>query len=574
MNLRKFTARTIAVASCAAMLSTNVFAATRSITPSADNGKLKVTIGGDAGQTTFLAVDAGTALASVSGDKIQYIEQDSKTAESDLIYTFGQRTGGADKVDLYSGGEGVESYASKTGVAVKAIAAVKELEVAYTAAAENDFMTKYGTADTVKTFLADKRVKVDYTAIGSVTADEVEYTANNADDFTFGAPTANAAEEIYTVTVKYKNIDAGSITVKETDPKEAVSIAVTGGTGKTFYYNNAESEFTAETAKVLLANDITVTATYDDNTSGTISGNDVTYEVSGATVTIKYGTLTADTTITVNLVKLTITGVTINNNNMKTATMTARSADDVTAEDVENFVKNLDGDRYVTYKWNDNTESYDDLSDLSVIAEKDTSDESGKTWKATLTSAKYTLPETAVIIVTIEERTALGIKGKVTVDDTWGAEGSAKTFTNGVPVGAVVTAIPIAKTAGEVADGTISNVGNTTLGYTGVKATVVDEDGNYELELEPGDYNVFVSHTRYVVTTEWGETTVAVYRTVLDSNAKQEITVSASNLDLNTNNVSLRYAYAGDLNLDGTLNSADYGLFTGNFGKTVPKINE
>lgn len=570
MNLRKFTARTIAVASCAAMLSTNVFAATRSITPSADNGKLKVTIGGDAGQTTFLAVDAGTVLASVSGDKIQYIEQDSKTAESDLIYTFGQRTGGADKVDLYSGGEGVESYASKTGVAVKAIAAVKELEVAYTATAENDFMTKYGTADTVKTFLADKHVKVDYTAIGSVTADEVEYTADNADDFTFGAPTADSAKETYTVTVKYKDIDAGSITVKETDPKKAVSIAVTGGTGKTFYYNNAESEFTAEIAKVLLSYAITVTATYDDNTTGTISGDDVTYEVSGGTVTIKYGTLTADTTITVDLVKRVITGVTINNNNMKTATMTARNAKDVTAADVENFVKNLDGDRYVTYKWNDNTEGYDDLSDLNVTAEKDTSDESGKTWKATLTSDIYTLPETAVIIVTIEERTALGIKGKVTVDDTWGAEGSAKTFTNGIPVGAVVTAIPVTTTNNSFS----GNVAGTDMDYT-AKAAIVDASGNYELELEPGDYNVYVSHTRYVVKRiNANRTTVEIYRTVLDGNAAQKITVSDSDAELLTNDVTLRYAYAGDMNLDGTLNNTDFGTFKNNFGKTVPEINE
>lgn len=570
MNLRKFTARTIAVASCAAMLSTNVFAATRSITPSADNGKLKVTIGGDAGQTTFLAVDAGTALASVSGDKIQYIEQDSKTAESDLIYTFGQRTGGADKVDLYSGGEGVESYASKTGVAVKAIAAVKGLEVAYTAAAENDFMTKYGTADTVKTFLADKHVKVDYTAIGSTTADEVEYTADNADDFTFGTPTADSAKEIYTVTVKYKDIDAGSITVKETDPKKAVSIAVTGGAGKTFYYNNADSEFTAEIAKVLLSYAITVTATYDDGTTGTISGDDVTYEVSGDTVTIKYGDLIADTTITVKLVKRVITGVTINNNNMKTATMTARSADDVTAEDVENFVKNLDGDRYVTYRWNDNTEGYDDLSDLNVTAEKDTSDESGKTWKATLTSTKYTLPEEAVIIVTIEERTALGIKGKVTVDDTWGAEGSAKTFTNGIPVGAVVTAIPVT-TANNSFSG---NVAGTDMGYT-AKAAIVDASGNYELELEPGDYNVYVSHTRYVVKRiNANKTTVEIYRTVLAGNAAQKITVSYSDPDLNTNDVTLRYAYAGDMNLDGTLNNNDFLTFKKNFNATIPAINE
>lgn len=569
MNLRKFTARTIAVASCAAMLSTNVFAATRSITPSADNGKLKVTIGGDAGQTTFLAVDAGTALASVSGDKIQYIEQDSKTAESDLIYTFGQRTGGADKVDLYSGGEGVESYASKTGVAVKAIAAVKESEVAYTAAAENDFMTKYGTADTVKAFLANKRVKVDYTAIGSVTADEVEYTADNADDFTFGAPTADTAKEIYTVTVKYKNIDAGSITVKETDPKAAVSIAVTGGEGKTFYYNNAESEFTAEIAKALLSYAITVTATYDDNTTGTISDDDVTYEVSGGTVTIKYGDLIADTTITVNLVKRVITGVTINNINMKTATMTARSAEDVTEEDVENFVKNLDADRYVTYKWNDNTESYDDLSDLNVAAEKDTSDESGKTWKATLTSDRYTLPTDAVIIVTIEERTALGIKGKVTVADTWGIT-SGTTFKNAIPVGAVVTAIPKL-----TAKGYSGNVANTSFSYTSY-AAMVDKDGNYELELPEGTYNVYVSHTRYVVRNVTATNiTVSTFRTLLDGQAKFEVTISDSDTDLQTHNADLRYAYAGDMNLDGKIDvDTDYTQFAAKFGVVaVPEIS-
>lgn len=572
MNLRKFTARTIAIASCAAMLSTNVLAATRTISTSATtDGKLQVTLGGeDAGQVTFLAVDADTDLASVTGDDIQYIEQDTKTAGDSVSFTFGQRTDGADKVDLYSGGidlENVEGFAAMKGVAVKATAVAKVVldaeYVEYTATTENDFATK--TADEVKDFLKQK-IYVSYTAVGETEARDFTFggaTTDNSADFEFGTPTTKD-NETYTVAVTYKGIDAGSIKVKEIDPKKATSISVSGGTGKTFYYNETETEFTSEKAKALLKDDITVTATYDDTSTGTISGNDVTYVVVGGNVTIQYSGLSASGTIAVNLVKKAITGAEVVNS-IDSIVMTAKKADEVTAEDVETKVKAIGGN-FVKYTWNDGGTSYDALDELTVSAVKDTMT-AGDTWTVTVTSNRFATFSTT-LTVNIEERSALGIKGRVTVADTFGIT-NGTTFKNAVPVGAVVTAIPVATTNNTIT----GNVGNTSFGYTSY-AAMVDANGDYELEL-PADttYNIYVSHTRYVVKRiNANKTTLSVYRTVLDGNANTMIEIADSDSDLRTNDVTLRYAYAGDMDLDGTLNNTDFGLFKSNFGSSVPDV--
>lgn len=579
MNLRKFTARTIAIASCAAMLSTNVFAATRTITPSADDGKLKVTLGGeDAGQVTFLAVDAGTALASVSGDKIQYIEQDTKTAGGNLIYTFGQRTGGADKVDLYSGGDSVESYASKTGVAVKATAVAKIKEIyetpfAYEAATADDFATK--TEAQLKAILNCK-MGVDYTAIGATEAEYIDMdTSENAGDFVLGTPTTTD-NEIYTVTVKYKGIDAGSITVKEKDPKKLESIAIAASpTGKVYYYNDSAAEFTGDKAKELLKDSVTVTATYDDESTDGIEGKDLQFGVDplaadadSAEVMVIYGGKTASTKITVTLTKKAITGATTVGT-LDTFEFNVKSSDSVNEAFVVEKVKAGKIEDFVEYTWNDGGKSYEKLADLNVSATFDEADSDGRTFNVYVQSSKGVV-WSATFKAHYTEKNAFGIKGKVTVADTWGVEGSAKTFKNGIPVGAVVTAIPVTTTNNSFS----GNVAGTDMGYT-AKAAIVDASGNYELELEPGDYNVYVSHTRYVVKRiNASRTTVEIYRTVLDGNAAQKITVSDSDAELLTNDVTLRYAYAGDMNLDGTLNNTDFGTFKNNFGKSVPAISE
>lgn len=568
MNLRKFTARTIAIASCAAMLSTNVFAAQKAITAAGVDGKLKVTIGGDAGQTTFLAVDAGTNLASVTGDKIQYIEQDAKTADANLVYTFTKRANGASKVDLYSGGEDVESYAVEQGIAIEATAVAKikdiyETPFIYEAATANDFATK--TEAQLKEILNCK-MGVDYTAIGAKEATYIDMdTSENADDFVLGTPTTTD-NEIYTVTVKYKGIDAGSITVKEKDPKKATAISVSGGTGKTFYYNTAETEFDDVAAKALLKDSITVTATYDDGSNGTISADDVTYLPVGGSVTIQYNGLAAPETITVTLTKRAITGAsTVGSTD--TVELTARATDTVDDAFVVAKVKAIAGN-FVEYTWNDGGKSYEALADLDVTAQYDEADSDGNTFFVTVSSSKDGASEWFERFKAhVTVKNAFGIKGKVTVADTFGITNST-TFKDAIPVGAVVTAIPKL-----TAKGYSGNVANTSFGYTSY-AAMVDENGDYELELPEGTYNVYVSHTRYVVRNVTATNiTVSTFRTLLDAQAKFEVTISENDADLQKYNANLRYAYAGDMNLDGEVNMSDYTTFAGKFGANeVPGI--
>lgn len=574
MNLRKIFARTIAVASCAAMLSTNVLAASVSIGTAEADGKLKVTLSGDAtGQVTFLATDTGVELAAVDGAKIQYIEQDEKTAGVDLNYTFAKRAGATntDTVNLYSGGENVTDYASKTGVYVVAKADVTTTgEIAYTATEANDF-----NADKVAATLNGK-VSVSYIGIGKTAAEAETKTYGTDDGFTFGAPVADGANEKYTIAVSYKGIAAGNVIVAETDPKAATAVTVTNaGAAQTFYYDSAVSEFDADEAKALLKDVITVKVDYDDGSSDeAFDTSKLTYTVgeSGA-VSVSYSGITAATAITVDLVQKAITGATATGT--KAVTLNVRPGTEVTEAAVIGAVKAADDDELkISFAWNydEDVTTTADLASDEDVAYAAVDNEDG-TWTVTVTSPKATLAD-CFVTVTVVEASAFGIKGKVTVADTWGITGST-TFTDAIPVGAVVTAIP-ATTGNNTYGGNV--MGDTGLGYT-AKSAIVDAEGNYELELEPGTYNVFVSHTRYVV---WKRTAaitnVSVYRTVLEGNANNvgntAITISDSDTDLLTHNVALRYAYAGDMNLDGTLNNADFGLFKPNFGIALPAIGE
>ena len=554
MKLRKILTSTIAVTACVAMLSTNVLAAVE-IQPGADGNKLTVDITGTTGQTTFLALDADTVLANAGGDDIQYIDQDDAAS---LDIAFAKRADTQTKtysktVDLYVGGENVTDYALVEGVYVEADAAVVAASYTHTCTEAND---EFATMDLGEYFTANA-LKVNYAAIGSTAAAEVTYSAANASDFELTRSTTDNAT--YTIAVKYKGIAAGNVTVAETDLSPVASIAITGVPTETIYVDDAAA-FDAAAAKAALAN-ATVTATHKNDATSTVNKDNLTYSVTDGenntkVITITYAEgITTTATLTV-ITKAIESGAVVGGT---TATLTVRDASTVDEAAAIEAVK--DAGIKVTYTWNDGATS--DASDLTYAAEK-----AGEAWEVTITSPKVTLTGN-VITVTVVESSATGIKGKVTVADTWGAK-SGTTFTNAIPVGAVVTAIPVTTTNNSYS-GNVAGV--DSLGYT-AKSAIVDENGNYELELEPGTYNVFVAHTRFeVLRRNASLTNISVYRTVLDGSAKQMgVVISDTDADLVTHNVELRYAYAGDMNLDGSLNPNDFNLFKANYNSTVPAI--
>lgn len=570
MKLRKILSGAVATVACVAMLSTNVLAASVSIAATEDNGKLKVTIGGDAaGQVTFLATDVSADLATATGDDIQYIDQDEKAADGSWIVTFAKRAGGESIVNLYAGGDGVTEYDSKTVYVEATLAVDDDYEApAFTyeeSAAEFDANAAAELLDGA-TF--------SYGAIAATAAAPVTYSTATAANFTIGTPVVDDDDaSIYNVPVTYDadpavatNATASTtVAVEVKAPKQATAIEITNaGAAQTYYYDTAASEFTAEKAKELLKDVITVKVTYDDSSvEEDFDASKLTYTVGdNGLVTVTYGSATAtNNTVTVALVQKAITGASATGS--KALTYGTRNLATVTADDIKTEVENkLSTLITVTYTWNDSrTTTANDLVVGTPVQDGDNE----LVWTVPVTAPGWaTFSDT--ITVTVEEKSAFGIKGNVTVANT---TGQIANFESTVPVGAVVTAIPVSTTA-------MSYVGNVPGVDTFVNAaaysTVVDEDGYYELELEPGDYHVIVSHSLYTWRRMGASYRFYTMRSIVDADAYQIITISDSDVDLINNDVALRYAYYGDMDLNGTLDSGDYGTFKGNFNTTVPAI--
>lgn len=575
MKLRKILTSAFVLLVCVAMLSTNVLAASVSIATGVDeDGKLKVTLSGDAtGQVTFLATDASVALASVDGADIQYIDQIDKAA-SDRIITFAQRTGGENLVNIYAGGENVTTYASVANVYVVADAEVVDADYVYECAATAD---EFESAD-LTAFFTENDLVVDYRAVGSLAsaaAEQITFSAANADDFDFeiGEPT----DSVYPVAVTYKGIAADSVNVTAVPPATLDSISATFPAeyeDEVWVEEGADAmaKESAVKAKVeAIKSSIAVTGTYVDP-DGTASITTFDFSVVETAVAGVYdvyvtaGGETSPEKITYTVRERAITGATVTGS--KVATVTTRDAATVTEDDVIAAVKD-GGDEVlkVVYDWNEpGVVTPATASDLNYAAV----DNGNGTWTVTVTSTKATLTG-AVVEVTIVINEAAGITGKLVAADSFGVENSAgtNTFTNAIPVGAVVTAVP--KGAARTYAGNVVG-GDTPYGYTAKSAMVDSETGEFVLELTPGQaYNIIISHTRYVgYTAPNGRFSVTCYKTVVNSNTSFEVTGTNDLVDLGT--ITLQYTYLGDLDLNGTVAPADYTKFTPTFNQTIPAM--
>ncbi|MBR2476848.1 MAG: hypothetical protein IKB50_01790 [Clostridia bacterium] len=558
MKLRKILTSAFVLLVCVAMLSTNVLAASVSIATGVDeDGKLKVTLSGDAtGQVTFLATDASVALASVDGADIQYIDQIDK-ASSDRIITFAQRTGGENLVNIYAGGENVTTYASVANVYIVADAEVVDADYVYECAA---IAEEFESADLTAFFTANDLV-VDYRAVGSLAsadAEQITFSAANADDFDFeiGEPTGS----VYPVAVTYKGSAAGSVEVTAVTPSPVVSIAAEIPEYDAVVWVEEGTDADGEVAAVeAAAKDvaIVVTATREDTTTFVVDNDNLTYDVNEVegdlVVTVSYAGFEAPQTLTFEVRERAIESaeVTVNTGvNMKVPSIA-----DVDAGVVEEYLaENLKASEFAAkYIWNDDAETAIALSALTFTA---TAGEDN-TWNVAVAEEKGLL--NATIVVTLEEVSLTTITGSVTVQDKTAQV--ADDFEDAIPVGAVVTAMPYS-------DETMGNVTNTYDNFSAY-ATVVDADGNFTLEVDPGHYMVIITHTKYI--NYYGD--IFLSRTVMDDEAVYDVTLDqvGDNYDIGT--AELRYAFFGDLNADGTLNGFDSGYYTQNFGLTVPALD-
>jgi len=554
MKLRKILARSVAIASCVAMLSTSVFAASElTIATSEDNGKLKVTISGSVnGEVTFLALDEGTTLSdSTSPDKIQYIAQETKSAATDKVITFAQRAGGANKVDLYAGGQNVSEVATTpTSVYVKAVAEL------VTTAYESESTLIPTDDDGWKAFLMEKGLTVNYAGIGDTAEAPVALAVANADDFTIAAGAVE--NNVYPVAVAYKGTQAGTVNVTSIVPASPiVSVAATGIPSEAIdYYINEGEEFTVAIAEAEIADiaGLTVTATHEDTSTSNIDLDDLTYTVSGSgastVVTLTYGEFPVGT-VPFNVITKAITGVTVENAVPATYQMDVVIGTPVNEAYVEDEIADVVARFSAKYTWNDTTTTDVPAGDITYSVVK--VDDDSYTVTISVAKADFATPVTIDVTIVEVESVATVIKGSVTASDT---TGQVEDFSGAVPVGAVITAIKHDENA-------MGNYTGTAERFDAV-STVVDSRGNFELEVEPGVYTVIISHTKYSI--YGGEFFVA--RTILDSNTKKEVTVVEST-PVDLGNIELKYTYFGDLNLDGTLNTIDFRTFTQGFGSSI-----
>lgn len=558
MKLRKMLASIVAIVACFAMLSTTAFAASElTLTTGKDGDKVKTTISGAVeGQVTFLAVNAGTTISdSTAPADMQYIDQQTKAASADTEISFAKRAGGTDTVDIYAGGTNVTEVAVAYGVAVTESATV-------TGTTAFEVENNVVPADDAQ-WLAwlQGKVSVSYTELGSTTPTTVTLTSSNSADF---AVTASAEAGVHTIAVTYKGLAAGNVTVTEiVPPAPIVSIAVTGiGEAIDVYVDSALDEATA-IAKAQEV-EITVNATRDDDTidpyTEPITGYTYEWNEEDQTVEIKYGEHTAPEKFTFTAIVRAYTGVKTSEGslNLNIEDLGVTSIGEATVALVENAVKtSISTTGFAPeYTWNDpekaNTAVPAENFAYSTVEGASTAEL--KTFAVTVTTkeaAGSVVAGTALGTITVEvsAATATVIKGTVTVADT---TGYPLGFGATAPVGAVVTAIRLTE------DG---NGGNFAAdGYKSF-AAATGNGGAFELEVEEGTYQVLVAHAKF----EFFEGELYISRTV---KYQEEVTIGdGAEVDLGT--INLKYAFFGDTDLDGDVDSDDYAAFARWYNKSV-----
>lgn len=554
MKLRKILASTVAIVACFAMLSTTAFAASElTLTTGKDGDKIKTTIAGAVeGQVTFLAVNAGTALSDTTAPAdMQYIDQQTKEAASDVAVSFSKRTGGTDTVDIYAGGSSVTEVAVKYGVAVAEAAAV-------TGETNFELPSNEIPADEAEwaTWLQGK-VSVAYTELGSTEAKTVACTATNGADFT---ATAEAGEGIYTVAVAYKGLAAGTVTATLVAPPSPVTgITVAGATNIELFVDDELTEDMAVEAAKEVA--ITVTSTHEDTSTKTVTGGyTYVWEEATETVAIEYKGFTAAEKFTFTATRRAYAGVVTSEGTFRTDLegLGITSIDDATEALVEPVVKAMIASTGFApeYTWND-TEKANTAIPADNFAYTTTAGAATSELKifvvnvATKDAAGSVPAGTALGTITVEVSAASKtiIKGVVTVADT---TGDLIGFGATAPVGAVVTAIQLTDDL---------NGGNFVAdGYKSF-AAVTGIGGTFELEVEEGAYKVLVAHAKF----EFVEGELYISRTV---KYEEDVTIAdGEEIDLGT--VNLKYAFFGDTDLDGDVDPDDYATFAARFGTSV-----
>lgn len=564
MKMRKILSRAIAIASCVAMLSTSVLAASElTITAGENGGLLKATISGNvSGQVTFLAVDKDATVASVADADIQYIAQEEKAQAADTVIQFAQRTGGDNRVDLYAGGMSVTEVAHLKGVYV-----VNSITANAASVATVDVTAANVPADNAgwEALLYDK-VKVDSVKIGATAPEVITLNASTAADFDVAATQVD--EDSYTLNVSYKSTPVSTVAAE-------VVANITGITvtqNSVFdYYIDAGATFDAARAKsaIIASGKVTAVASTDGEPLP-LDLADLTYVVEGTgadtKVALSYSGHTAATKVAINVITRKVTGVQTSAGAVRVsfADLGALDIASVTADMVTNYVKNnvARANFAPKYTWNDPEKLAEavptsNYSYETAVLTGDGAEEDVYTVVVKAAAAKDDVTAGAVlgnIEVTVTAVTRTLITGSVTVADS--TQQVTEDFAGAIPVGAVVTAI---KYNAEM----MGNYTGTADAFEAV-STVVDASGNFTLEVEPGTYTVIIAHAKYVII--GGE--LMVSRTVVDANSMKSVTIAEGATE-NLGAVALKYTYFGDMNLDGTLNGVDFATFKDAFGSSV-----
>ncbi len=557
MKLRKILASTVAIVACFAMLSTTAFAASElTLTTAKDGNKIKTTIAGAVeGQVTFLAVNAGTEISDTTAPAdMQYIDQQAKTAGADVAISFAKRTGGSDTVDIYAGGSSVTEVAVKYGVAAAET-------VAITGETSFELPSNEIPADEAAwaAWLQGK-VSVNYTELGATAPTTVACTVANGADFT-----ATAVEEsgVYTVTVSYKGMVAGTVTATVVAPPAAVTgITVTGATNIPLYVDEELTEDVAIAAAKEVA--ITVVTNHEDGTTKDVTGGyTYVWDATAQTVAIEYRGFTAAEKFTFTATKREYAGVqtSAGSLNFGLEDLGISSIDEATEAVVEAVVKTkLASTGFAPeYTWNDKTVANtvipaDNFAYTTTVSAATAELKIFAVAVATKEAAGSVTAGTALGTITVEvsasaATSATVITGTVTVVDTTGEINGFDTTT---PIGAVVTAIQL--------DGDLNGGNFVADGYKSFAATT-DTFGKFELEVEPGDYQVLVAHAKF----EFVEGEIYISRTV---KYQEEVSIAdGEEIDLGT--INLKYAFFGDLDLDGDVDGDDYGMFAPMVGSIV-----
>ena len=569
MKLRKIIARTIAVVSCAALLSTNVLAAT--IETSNVDGKLQVVVSDIANeQVSFLAVTQDKTLAEAEADTTLIQGIDQKAAEDNTVtFTMGQRKNGAVVVDLYVGSTSVTGFKAESGVYVtKKITVVATEDLEYEAATANAFASINEAG--LKEFLADK-IEITYYDIGDIDGNEdATFTFTGEDeDLTFGTITADATNEVYTVPVKYEGYPIGNLTVTEVDPVVITDITIEGiPTVAPVVYVDALADFNETKARTELAKItglVAKTTIEGSDEQGTIGLDKLGVVVEDGVVSFTYGegedAITIEETVTFDVIVIAPEAVADTYNKAITisgdaeGTRMDQAAIQAMFDGMDDYSE-LEGyaPKYALNK--PGTTSDIPFADLTfTVGTIETGDEADTVEVAVAIKADHENEDVAgdavgTIIVTINYAAKTVITGTVKATD---ATGQTLDVANATPAGAVVTAIPY--NAEFMANYDDANV----------KSTVVDAAGNFELEVDENvKYTVIISHIKYVIM--GGE--ILTSRTMLDGAKFEDIQLTAGEgRDLGA--INLKYTFFGDLNLDGNLNARDLGSFRMNFGSTI-----